>query len=131
MLCKKVVVSLVMTFAVSAQVANAEIAARTSTNNDYADMSTVAFTDGHNGIRTAVSSALPLNADVRSELWLRDIGVRSLANSYWHGPSGGESTDTWLMVLVAGGLVVLQLRRKQKSLPQRPVIESENKLFWG
>jgi hypothetical protein len=35
------------------------------------------------------------------------------------------------MLLVAGGLVVMQLRRKQKTLPQRPVIESENKLFWG
>ncbi|MGC3981964.1 MAG: hypothetical protein QM808_11935 [Steroidobacteraceae bacterium] len=33
-----------------------------------------------------------------------------------------SQSDAWLMLLVASGLVVLQLRRKQKSLPQRPLI---------
>jgi hypothetical protein len=30
--------------------------------------------------------------------------------------------DGWLMALAGAGLVVLQLRRKHKSLPQRPII---------
>lgn len=48
-----------------------------------------------------------------------------------YGTAASGYLDFWLMLLVAAGLVVLQLRRKQKSLPQRPVADSEKKLFWG
>jgi hypothetical protein len=32
-----------------------------------------------------------------------------------------KTADSWLMLLAALGLIVLQLRRKHKSLPQRPI----------
>lgn len=47
------------------------------------------------------------------------------------GQMDAKHLDVWLMLLVAAGLVVLQLRRKQKTLPQRPLADSENKVFWG
>jgi len=33
--------------------------------------------------------------------------------------TNASDADTWLMVLISGGLVALQLRRKQKSLPHQ------------
>ena len=33
----------------------------------------------------------------------------------------GESADSWLMLLAAIGMIVLQLRRKHNSLPQRQI----------
>lgn len=47
------------------------------------------------------------------------------------GQMDAKHLDVWLMLLVAAGLVVLQLRRKQKTLPQRPLADSDNKVFWG
>lgn len=37
------------------------------------------------------------------------------------GASASSNSDTWLMLLIGSGLVALQLRRKQKSLPHRPL----------
>jgi len=37
-------------------------------------------------------------------------------------PKASANYDGWLMALAGAGLVVLQLRRKHKSLPQRPII---------
>jgi hypothetical protein len=124
MLWRKAVSLLVMTVAVSSQMANAEISVQSSVRN--ADASSDAYMNGH-----ATQSGLPAGSSVSSEFLLRDGGLRSIASNYVYGSHTADEMDTWLMLLVGGGLVVLQLRRKQKSLPQRPLIESENKLFWG
>lgn len=72
----------------------------------------------------------PSGVEASYDFFLHRDGFRSLGvNKYEvHTP---DETDRWLMFLVGGGLVVLQLRRKQKTLPQRPLIDLENKLFWG
>jgi hypothetical protein len=38
------------------------------------------------------------------------------------GYAKASNYDGWLMALAGAGLVVLQLRRKHKSLAQRPII---------
>lgn len=53
----------------------------------------------------------------RSDPALASIGPMEMYRAITPGKS-----DSWLMLLAAGGLVVLQLRRKQKTLPQRPLI---------
>ena len=49
----------------------------------------------------------------------QDASLDSIANYRMSVP--GDS-DSGLMLLAAAGLIVLQLRRKQKTLPQRPLI---------
>jgi hypothetical protein len=121
MLCKKLLVSAVMTIAVSSQIANAEIKSDAG----------IELNAGQSIAATAPAFSLPSGTGAGSYEWLlRDGGLRSLAISQYEARTPRD-LDSWLMLLVGGGLVVLQLRRKQKTLPQRPMIESENKLFWG
>jgi hypothetical protein len=126
MLWRKAVSLLVMTVAVSSQMANAEISAQLPTRGVNADLRSDAHINGN-----ATQAGLPAGSSISNEFLRRDGGLRSMASNYVYGSHSPDALDTWLMLLVGGGLVVLQLRRKQKSLPQRPLVEAENKLFWG
>jgi uncharacterized membrane protein YccC len=117
MWCRKFLSFAVLTVVVSSQAANADINSDTAVATTRGDVS-------------AIRASLPSGTEASYEFLLRDGGLRSLA-AHKYEPHTPQDMDTWLMLLVAGGLVVMQLRRKQKTLPQRPVIESENKLFWG
>lgn len=79
-------------------------------------------------------------ADVGHRLQERRLFQKSASGALPAGvaridqPSGAPNEtqpselDLWLMALAGAGLIVLQLRRKQKSLPQRPLISTDNKL---
>ena len=131
MLWRKTVSLLVMTVAVSSQMANAEISVRAPMRSASAALKSDAQVNGGYINSNATQAGLPVGSSIGNEFLPRDAGLRSIASNYIYATHTADAMDTWLMVLVGGGLVVLQLRRKQKSLPQRPVIESENKLFWG
>jgi hypothetical protein len=130
MLWRKAVSLLVMTVAVSSQMANAEISVQPAVRSSTADLRSDAHINGGYINANVTQAGLPTGSTVSSEFLLRDAGLRSMASNIY-GSHAADAMDSWLMLLVGGGLVVLQLRRKQKSLPQRPLIESENKLFWG
>jgi hypothetical protein len=93
----------------------------------------VGHVDGHVDSKRAGPSQVKTSAgadSLRGFSGNRDTGRGSIVTST-HEVHTPDSLDSWLMLLVAGGLVVLQLRRKQKTLPQRPLIESESRLYWG
>lgn len=71
--------------------------------------------------------------DVGSHLQANQITRNSTLDTFSHADvdtadrspraaSPLTEVDIWLMALVGAGLIVLQLRRKQKTLPQRPLI---------
>jgi hypothetical protein len=130
---RKIVSLLVMTVAVSSQVANADVSARAPSVSPAVNaLAANARSDMNGGAYTQTNAPRSVaTAPFGNELLSRDAGLRSIASNHAHASHNADDTDSWLMLLVGGGLIVLQLRRKQKTLPQRPLIESENKLFWG
>lgn len=64
-----------------------------------------------------------------SGIYQSDLSVRGNDATTLPLPSvalAASGLDKWLMLLAAVGLVVLQLRRKHKSLPQRPMVDGGN-----
>lgn len=48
-----------------------------------------------------------------------DVKAPSATTEAQPDTANASDADTWLMLLISGGLVALQLRRKQKSLPHQ------------
>lgn len=57
----------------------------------------------------------------RSMAARQQSGDGAQGNASQEKPPGVSKDDTWLMLLIGSGLVALQLRRKQKSLPHQPL----------
>lgn len=127
MLWRQVVSFFVMTVAVQSHAADGMITRGSPSTIARSEIIDVTAHVGGGSSQTEASAG---SKPLYDFLVHRDAGLGSIATSAYevHTQNG---LDSWLMLLVAGGLVVLQLRRKQKTLPQRPLIESDNKLYWG
>jgi hypothetical protein len=83
------------------------------------------FSGSPGGARSSTSfTFMPLAPSAKGDHYsLLIVGSGGRRGAYFNGlsVSAVPEADTWLMLIAGLGLVGFQLRRKQKSLPQRPI----------